>query len=260
MSRSSRYTTPLVASLVTSGGIRFQSTQPDKTAQLFEQIPDISPAAQGSGSIIRNATSDVFEKLSDSVQNTGTEIVPHIGMLKEAGLDFGWGFTSMAQWIIEHIHVWADMPWWAALASTALLYRTVFLWPMYHSSHNAAIGQAIAPAQREIKDRYKNMDLDNNQRMALMQQEMRYLSKKTGYSIAGHIGPIVAQGLFTFGIFRFTRNLATIPDLGLSDGGFLWLSNLHHADPYYILPVATGMTMYVMARVSKVFTIYQVTV
>jgi YidC/Oxa1 family membrane protein insertase len=203
----------------------------------------------------------MFEQLSNTVGNTSEQIAPHWGMLKEAGLVFGnTGInpSSLARFITEAMYVGAGMPWWAALASTALLYRAVFLYPMIRSSDMGAIAQAIAPAQREIRERYTKMDIDSKQRMGLMQREMKYLAEKTGYSMGAHFGPILLQGVFTFGLFRCARNLALVPDLGLSEGGLLWVTNLHYSDPYYIMPIVAALTMHVMARVGHRFVTNQV--
>src|SRR5581483_2371770 len=44
------------------------------------------------------------------------QIPERIGYLKEAcGLDFGWGPSSMMEWILEHIHIWGGFSWTASI-------------------------------------------------------------------------------------------------------------------------------------------------
>lgn len=176
-------------------------------------------------------------------------------MLREAGLNFGWTSinpSTLAQTLIESMYVGAGLPWWAALGSVALIYRVAFFYPMIKSTNMSAVAAAIGPAQREIKARYEAMtDLEPMQRMVLQQKELTFLAKSCGYSLSTHLAPIFLQGILSFGIFRVSRALSVVPDIGLSNGGFLWLSNLHFADPYYILPLAIAATMHGLARVSQ---------
>lgn len=53
-----------------------------------------------------------------------------------------------------------------------------------------------------------------------------------------------------FATFRLMRGMADLPVPGLDDGGFLWLTDLTQSDPYFILPIVTGIAFHLTFKVS----------
>ena len=45
------------------------------------------------------------------------------------------------------------------------------------------------------------------------------------------------------------RGMAQVPVPGLQTGGVAWITNLVEADPYYILPIVTTLTLATMVEV-----------
>ncbi|KAG9616535.1 hypothetical protein KCU64_g23255, partial [Aureobasidium melanogenum] len=68
-----------------------------------------------------------------------------LGFLKDLGLDYGYGPTSVIEWSLEHVHVLSGMPWWASIAATAFLYRLALVPMFMKASENGAKMRAMQP-------------------------------------------------------------------------------------------------------------------
>ena len=80
--------------------------------------PAVEPAAVSSAPVEVNL---------DNVASFEPAAQEHIGYLHSLGLDYGYGPTSMVQWLLELVHIWTGTPWWAALIITAITIRAAFI-------------------------------------------------------------------------------------------------------------------------------------
>lgn len=169
-------------------------------------------------------------------------------------MDFGWGPTSMIQWLLEHIHVYSDTPWWASILITTLVVRAGMFYPFMRSSNEQAKIAAMKPALDVLKDKYKKAKAESDpitqqeatQKHAL---ELRRLNAAFGISYPMMLTPMFLQMVAGFASFRLLRNMTFSHIPGLDEGGFLWLMDLTVADPYYTLPVLSAGLMHLTARV-----------
>lgn len=166
----------------------------------------------------------------------------NIGYLHKIGLDYGYGPTSVMQWIVEHIHVYSGWGWGASIIATALVVRALMFYPQVMSMQNAAKMTLMKqdPRHEEVMQRIKAGQAQRN--MAEMQKG-QYLSKKLreeyGVSIGrGFIG--LVQLPFTFGLFRLVTGMSTLPVPAFESAGFLWFTDLTQADPYFLLPLGAA--------------------
>ncbi|KAF2860020.1 hypothetical protein K470DRAFT_258363 [Piedraia hortae CBS 480.64] len=172
-----------------------------------------------------------------------------IGYLHSLGLDYGWGVTSTLQWTLEHIHVYTGLPWWATIASTALLGRLV-LFPAYLKSADAnarlnALGPIMNPLREKKTEALKRGDTAAQQQY--LQEEMA-VRKRAGITLRAQLAPAIFQGVFGFCGFKLIRAMAALPVPELRDGGFLWVKDLTLCDPYVILPLMMAGCVHVVAR------------
>jgi YidC/Oxa1 family membrane protein insertase len=172
-----------------------------------------------------------------------------LGYLKDIGLDYGWGPTSMVEWSLEHVHVWSGMPWWASIAATAFLYRLALVPLFMKASENGAKMRAIQPVVKPLNEKMLEA-LRNGDKMnaMLLRQEMMQVNKTAGVSTIGMLVPSIVQGVFGFCAFRLLRAMANLPVPGLETGGFLWIMDLTETDPYLLLPAIMGGTLHMVLR------------
>lgn len=180
---------------------------------------------------------------------TKSELDPHIGYMKELGLDFGWGPTAFMQWSLEHVVVYLDTPWWASLVIVTLGVRAVLFSLSVGASDNAARMAVLQPHMVDIRTRVAEAKAKKD--MPLMMQTIQ--EQQQMYAVAGikmwkNFLPFVQLPL-AYGMFRLTRNMAWLPIPGLEIGGLWWFQDLTSIDPYFIMPVVTGLSAFYMFKV-----------
>lgn len=181
------------------------------------------------------------------------DIPERIGFLKELGLDFGLGPTACCEWLLEHIHVYTGMPWWASIAAVSLLFRAAMFFPTLSSTRQQAKLQklratpAFAKAEADMKEAaYRTRDQNA---MLVARAEMSRLKKAAGHSWLKSFAGL-AMFPFSYGMFRLLRGMASLPVPGLETGGLAWFTDLSVYDPFYILPCVSAALTTLMFKVS----------
>src|SRR5438105_4511644 len=101
--------------------------------------------------------------------------------------------------------------------------------------------QRMQPLLRELQQKYGS----DRSRMA---QEQMKLYRENGVNPAAGCLPMVVQMPIWFALYSALITLANNdPSF---QAGFLWIPSLAHNDPFYILPVVTGATQWVVQRMS----------
>jgi YidC/Oxa1 family membrane protein insertase len=179
------------------------------------------------------------------------ELPERIGYLKDLGLDYGWGPTAFAEWLLEHVHIYTGTPWWASIVITAVLVRVALTKPMLKASSNAAKMGVIKPMTEPITQRMNQCRKQADQTgMLEARQELMRVYKRAGINPLSSFVPLI-QVPIGYGIFRLLRGMANLPVPGLESGGFLWFQDLSASDPFFILPIATAGMFHLVARVSS---------
>ena len=189
-------------------------------------------------------TSSIEELTSD------LPLIPEqIGYLKDLGLDFGWGPTAFAEYLLEHIHVYTATPWWASIVLAALFVRLALLKPYVDAADVSGRMLALAEVQKPIQARMDAARAARDATKVLQAtNEMRALHQQAGIKTRKLLVPAL-QLPIGIGVFRLLRRMSELPVPGLEDGGFLWVKDLTMSDPYYILPALTGLSIYYTVKV-----------
>ena len=177
-------------------------------------------------------------------------VTEHVGFLKELGLDYGWGPTAILQNLLEHVHIYSGTPWWGSILLTALLFRLA-LFKVYVnasdvSARMAVVNPSIAPIRARLQTARDVKDVEAMQRIAT---ELRDVYTSAGIQMWRVWVPMI-QIPIGFGTFRLMRGMADLPVPGFEDGGLLWITDLTIPDPYFALPVLTGLAFHLTFRVS----------
>lgn len=99
----------------------------------------------------------------------------------------------------------------------------------------------IQPQMRTLQDKYKKLKGSDPRRQEV-QTEMMGLYKKHGVNPMGGCLPIVLQMPFLFAVFSMLRTSIELRGAPWA----LWINDLSAADPYYVMPVLMGGSMFVM--------------
>lgn len=174
----------------------------------------------------------------------------YIGYLTDQLGGFGWGPTSMVEWLFEHIHVLGPTESiGASVMITALVIRLATL-PLVRAASDMGakarkVQHIVTPLRTEMQQAMREGD---QVQMMRMRKKLQDVNREHGIKMRKLAYPF-AQAFIGFGSWRLVRNMADLPIPGMETGGFAWFSNLCLADPYYILPACMAVTQHMMIRV-----------
>ncbi|MCJ1343812.1 Mitochondrial inner membrane protein oxa1 [Peltigera leucophlebia] len=183
--------------------------------------------------------------LESIIENDYSLPLEHIGYLKDLGLYYGWGPTAFIQTLLEHVHIYSGTPWWGSIILTALLIRLSLMRAYINAADTSARMAVLTPNVEPLKAQMKVAQQNQNKlELGRLTQEVRNLYKAADVKIWKVFVPMLQVPL-GFGTFRLLRGMSELPVPGLENGGFLWLKDLTVADPYFILPLMTGLAFHV---------------
>lgn len=237
--------------------IRHASTVPTTPAPRpasAPQAPVTEPASAAAASPAPTTPYNIDTVTLDDIEvaaaNDAAANIPEgIGYLSQIGLDYGWGPTSMIEWTLEHFHIWGGLPWWGAIAATAITMRAI-TFPLYLKSADQAARQAaLVTITKPITERMTDAQKSGDQ-TAVMQAwtELNATRKRAGLSYTAQFTPMFVQAVLGFCSFKLMRAMASLPVPGLKDGGFGWMTDLTISDGYLVLPALMAGSMHMMFR------------
>ena len=164
-------------------------------------------------------------------------------------VQFGWfEFVSdplfhALKWIYKYVPNWG----WAIVVLTLVINMVLF--PLRISSYRTTLKmQRVGPEVKVIQEKYKKYKL-NDPRKADMNKEVMAIYQREGINPIGGCVPMLLQMPIWFGL-----NSALRGAIELRHAGWLWVHDLAAKDPYYILPVTVGISMYLVSKMTPMTT------
>jgi YidC/Oxa1 family membrane protein insertase len=143
------------------------------------------------------------------------------------------------KWLNKYIPNWG----WAIVVLTIVINMVLF--PLRISSYKTTIKmQRVAPEIKQIQERYKKYKL-NDPRKAEMNKEIMAIYSREGINPVGGCIPMLLQMPIWFGL-----NSALRYAIELRHARWLWVNDLASKDPYFVLPVAVGVSMYLVSKMT----------
>jgi len=182
----------------------------------------------------------------DSIESTlyvGPKIQSRLAPLAkglELTIDYGM-LTFIAKpifWLLKHFHEWVGNWGWAIVLVTMVI-KLLFLWPSAISYRSMAKMRAVTPKMQQLKERFA----DDKQRLS---QEMMKLYQKEKINPLGGCLPIVIQIPVFISLYWV---LAESVELRQAPWIF-WIHDLSLKDPYFVLPLLMGVSMFVQQRLN----------
>lgn len=172
-----------------------------------------------------------------------------IGYLKALGIEYGYGPTSMIEWTLEHIHIYGGLPWWGAIAATAVLARTLMFPLVLKMSDYQAREKALTSITKGVREKMDKARLEGNNDLMIqyMRQNMA-IRKRAGLKFRDGFYSVMAQSVVGYCGFKLLRACSTLPVPGFTEGGFLWVQDLTMTDGYLILPLLMAGTLHLVVR------------
>jgi YidC/Oxa1 family membrane protein insertase len=161
---------------------------------------------------------------------------------------YGWpGFRTIirpvavgVRWLLVWMHTHLHLAYGLVLVFFGILVR-VLLWPLNQKAMRANMQlQAVQPLMKDIQERYKN----DPQKL---QQEMFKLYKEYNVNPLGGCWPMLLPMPVLFALFFVFQN-----SIELRGASFMWLPDLSRPDPYYIIPIIMGASMWGLSKVGQI--------
>ncbi len=206
-----------------------QTMRMKKQGELYDTTTSAAPINVAAGQT-HTITTNVFAGPRDT--NVLGEIDTTINGISET-MDYGW-FWFLARpmlWSINMIHKFV-MNYGLAIIIFTILIR-ILMWPLTRKSYTSMIAmQKMQPELQRVQKLYAN---DKGR----MQMEMMrvYQSHKTS-PMSGCL-PMLIQIPIFFALYK-----ALLISVQMRNANFLWIHDLATMDPYFILPILMGATMW----------------
>jgi YidC/Oxa1 family membrane protein insertase len=161
-------------------------------------------------------------------------------------VNFGWmefiadPLFHMLKWLHKYIPNWG----WAIVILTLVINMVLF--PLRISSYKTTMKmQRVGPEVKAIQERYKKYKL-NDPRKAEMNKEVMAIYSREGINPAGGCFQMFLQMPIWFGLNRSLQGAIEMRHAPW----FGWITDLSSRDPYYILPVMMGLSMYLVSKMT----------
>jgi YidC/Oxa1 family membrane protein insertase len=161
-------------------------------------------------------------------------------------VNFGWTgiIAKPLLFALQWLHKYIPNYGWAIVALTLII--NFLLFPLKIKSWRSMQKmQKVTPEVRAIQDRYKKYSM-SDPRKRKMNEEVMAIYQREGINPMGSCLPMVFQMPIWWALWRVLTGaieLRHAPWLG-------WIHDLSAKDPYYILPIAMTITMYLMTKMT----------
>ena len=147
------------------------------------------------------------------------------------------------KWLHKYIPNWG----WAIVVLTIVVNMVLF--PLRISSYKTTMKmQRVAPEIKQVQEKYKKYKL-NDPRKADMNKEIMAIYQREGINPVGGCFQMFLQMPIWFGL-----NTALRYAIELRHAGWLWVRDLASKDPYYVLPITVGVSMYLVSKMTPMTT------
>jgi YidC/Oxa1 family membrane protein insertase len=169
----------------------------------------------------------------------------------EALVNFGWTgvIAKPLLFILQWLHRYIPNYGWTIIVLTLIINFALF--PLKVKSWRSMQRmQKVGPEVRSIQDRYKKYSM-SDPRKRKMNEEIMAIYQREGINPMGSCLPMVIQMPIWWALWRVLTGaieLRHAPWIG-------WIHDLSVKDPYYILPLAMAVTMYLMTKMTPQTTV-----
>lgn len=201
-----------------------------KTGELYLADGNAAPVKISAG---KDITIDTYVFAGPRDSKTLNKATEHIPGLSET-MDYGW-FWFFAQpmlWMINWLFALVGNYGVAIILMTLVL--RFLMWPLTRKSYTSTMAmQRMQPEMQRVQKLYANDK-------ARMQMEMMKIYQTHKTSPMSGCLPMLIQIPIFFALYK-----ALLISVPMRSAHFLWVSDLAAMDPYFILPILMGVTMWI---------------
>ncbi|KAL5109390.1 Mitochondrial inner membrane protein OXA1L [Taenia crassiceps] len=162
------------------------------------------------------------------------------------GLNSYWP-SGWYQAVLEFLHVNLNLPWWAAIATTTVVIRLCLIPFVIKQRRKLASYTNIMPHIHALQNRMTKARITSNYiEMMKVSQEMQQLMKNNDFNPLSSMSLVFVQVPIFLSVFAGLRGMAQLPVESLQTGGLGWFADLTVCDPFYILPLYSMSSIFLM--------------
>ncbi|XP_027921398.1 mitochondrial inner membrane protein OXA1-like isoform X1 [Vigna unguiculata] len=199
----------------------------------------MSTVNQGSDKMDSDILTDVADVLTDTTIDT---IASQAAITNEVAIAAADSFFPVMglQYVIDAVHSYTGLNWWAAIVLTTLLIRSATVPLLINQLKATSKLTLMRPHLEEIKQQMDGMAMDPAA-VAKGQQQMKKLFKEYGVSPFTPLKGLFIQGPIFVSFFLAITNMAEkVPSF--KHGGAYWFTDLSTPDALYVFPVLTALS------------------
>ncbi|KAJ1693446.1 hypothetical protein LUZ63_010144 [Rhynchospora breviuscula] len=211
----------------------------------YSSAPAPAPSSGSNEIEYMKDVADVIKDASTEAASSAATAVPapFPGEVAAAAADSFFPVAAL-QHLIDSVHTFTGLNWWAAIALTTILIRTLTIPLLIQQMKDTIKLSVLRPELEKLKDNMQNSmnPLEN-------QQKMKELFNKHGVTPLAPLKGLFIQGpIFMSFYFAISNMVEKVPSL--KGGGTLWFTDLTTPDPMYILPVLTSLAFLVTVELN----------
>jgi len=206
----------------------------------FEKGLNVSILKQANDDPLIFVQGDNALKINGYIGPKDHEVLKSINPELTDAIEFGWfsflskPFYKVLLWINNHVGNWG----WAIILFTLLV--KLILFPLsYKGMMSMQKLKDLAPKMKELKEKYKGDP-------AKMNSQMMEMYKKHGANPMGGCLPLILQIPVFFALYRVLLNAVELQGAPW----ILWIEDLAQMDPYFVLPILMGVSMWFQQRIT----------
>lgn len=164
------------------------------------------------------------------------KLAPHLDKTVDYG--FLWFIATPLFYAMDNIHSHVGN-WGIAIILITLAIKALFFWPSAVSYRSMAKMRKVQPLMQELKERYG----DDRQRMS---QELMKLYKREKVNPLSGCLPILLQMPVFIALYWMIMESVELRHSPF----YLWIQDLSVKDPYFVLPLLMGVSMYIQQKLN----------
>ncbi|KAF4353200.1 hypothetical protein F8388_014668 [Cannabis sativa] len=188
------------------------------------------------GSVSFGIVSDVAEVLNDAAVQVAASQVPAVDEVAIAAAD-SYLPVQLLQYLIDAVHTYGGLNWWAAIAVTTLMIRGATIPLLINQLKATSKLSIMRPHLEDVKQQMQEGNISTIEG----QKRMQKIFHEYGVSPFTPLKGLFIQGPVFISFFLAINNMAEkVPSF--KSGGAFWFVDLTIPDALYVLPVLTGLS------------------
>lgn len=212
---------------------------------------NVTAVSNGTSSSTSSSVDDTLNQLFAENSQAAASATDALQVAADTWSPTWYNVADQAIVVVKYCHEVTGLEYgWSIVGVTVVMRLALF--PLMISAQRTSSRMAhVQPELNQLRARYEALGTPSRQDQQQFGNKIRALFKRYDVNpMKAFIAPAVQLPLF-MGMFFGLRKMDQIYPEELANGGILWFPDLTAPDPYYALPVLSGVSMFFMLELGK---------